>query len=343
MAKKIREPDFSEETVKKKRIFPRKNVVLILLLVAVQIALIMLAVLVRFEPKDEIEYYGVHVETRNDGSLDIEYNLRWKPLDEDEPLSWVEIGLANPSVSLVDWSGNVRKAEVVDYGDGYVYAELEFRDEYKAGETVEFSFSVNQRDMLFEGIGGTKGYEFVPGWFNSVSVKHYEFTWSSSGAVASNAPEKHLSEYSWSGSLERGGYVIMSVDYGAENFSGANTVKRIEFDSDGAYDQLAEDRMVVVVLAVIAIALVLIAEMYIADSFVSYSRGRGFLSGYGHHVHIYGYSNPAYRAAAAKHAASSGGVGGGGRGCACACACACAGGGRAGCSRKDTVSNISGG
>ena len=79
-----------------------------------------------------------------------------------------------------------------------------------------------------------------------------------------------------------------------------------------------------------------LAEMYLVDSFVSYNRGRGFLRGYGHHVHVYGYHNPRYISARNRHNASSGGRGGfSGGGCACACACACAGGGRAGCSQKD--------
>ena len=83
---------------------------------------------------------------------------------------------------------------------------------------------------------------------------------------------------------------------------------------------------------------VVASVLYVVDCFVSYRRGRGFLRGYGHRIHTYGRVNPHYRRAANAHAASNSGrgYGGGSRGCACACACACAGGGRAGCSRKDT-------
>ena len=79
----------------------------------------------------------------------------------------------------------------------------------------------------------------------------------------------------------------------------------------------------------------LVGELFIVDSYVSYNRGRGFLRGYGHPLHVYGYSNPRYTEAQME---KSGGSHRGGtyRGGGCACACACAGGGRAGCSQKDT-------
>ena len=63
---------------------------------------------------------------------------------------------------------------------------------------------------------------------------------------------------------------------------------------------------------------------------------------HGYYIHTYGRSNPHYIRARdrynATHSRSSGGRSGGG--CACACACACAGGGRAGCSQKDTYERI---
>lgn len=90
--------------------------------------------------------------------------------------------------------------------------------------------------------------------------------------------------------------------------------------------------MAVAVVCCIGAALLSIAEVYIVDCYVSYGRGRGFLTGHGYHVHAYGRSNPHYIRARDKYNATHSRSGGGGRGCACACA----GGGRAGCSQKDT-------
>jgi Asp-tRNA(Asn)/Glu-tRNA(Gln) amidotransferase A subunit family amidase len=53
-------------------------------------------------------------------------------------------------------------------------------------------------------------------------------------------------------------------------------------------------------------------------------------------MHTYGRPNPHYIRARNAYNATHRSRGGGSGGCACACACACAGGGRAGCSQKDT-------
>lgn len=173
-------------------------------------------------------------------------------------------------------------------------------------------------------------YEFVPGWFNSIQVEQYEFLWRLGGSR----------DYIRRGSLDYGGYSKMLVQYGMNDFAGCQTVNYHPFDDAGAYNELQESKIGVIILCVLVAAVLIVAEVYIVDSYVSYSRGRGFLTGHGYHIHTYGRSNPYYIRARdrynATHARSYGGRSGG---CACACACACAGGGRAGCSQKDTYDN----
>ena len=144
--------------------------------------------------------------------------------------------------------------------------------------------------------------------------------------------------YIWSGSFGCGGYEMMAVRYGQDSFDGCGTVSYQAFDDSEAYDSLSEDKTAMIVMAFVGAALLIIIQVWIVDSVVSYHRGRGFLTGHGYYVHAYGRSNPHYIRERdkynAKHAGRFGGRGGGG--CACACACACAGGGRAGCSQKDT-------
>ena len=195
-------------------------------------------------------------------------------------------------------------------------------------DIFEFSFKINQRDMLCQNASGYF-YEFVPGWFNAIRVEQYKFTWSRKGK----------DDLVQTGSLDYGEYSSMYVQYGKEDFTGCKVCDYFPFDKDGAYNELEEEKAVAAAMCCLGAALLIIAEVYIVDSYVSYSRGRGFLSGYGYHVHTYGRSNPHYIRARDKyneeHGHHSGGFRGGG-GCACACACACAGGGRAGCSQKDT-------
>ncbi len=331
--KKIYTDPYSEETIRKKRRFPTGKTVLLFVLLAAQIALLTAAFLFDPQPPDRIQSYELSVTPQDDGALYLSYRFVWTALDMGEDLTWVEIGMANPSFEFDEkaFSSNIRRYE--KYADGdYVSARLYLDRAYAGGETLTFSFSVFQRDLLcLDGDGYF--YEFIPGWFNATPVEHYQFTWNTSPTPLSyNANERKGGNLIWSGSMPCGTYADMQVRYDKNAFAGAPTVPYASFDGDVS-DELAGDKIAAVILACVAAVFLLITQIFIIDSVVSYHRGRGFLTGYGHHIHVYGYTNPRYRTAQEKH---SGGSSRGGGGCACACACACAGGGRAGCSQKDT-------
>ena len=320
---------YEEKYIKSNRTFPTTNTVLLVLIIAVQIGLIFLGICYQPKPQDVIHRYNVTVQPLDDGSLDIEYHLLWKALDTSEELTWVEIGMPNENFSVEFVSSNI--ATYSKYTDeDYVSLQLDFRKAYLGGDVIDFSFKVNQKDMLCKDASGYF-YEFVPGWFNAIQVERFEFVWKMDG----------FKDYVQSGSLDYGEYSKMTIRYGAHKFDGCQTVAYAPFDDEGAYNELQESKTAVLVFCCLGAALLIIAEVYIVDSYVSYGRGRGFLSGYGYHIHTYGRSNPYYIRERDKHIAQNGGRSGGrGGGCACACACACAGGGRAGCSQKDTYHNV---
>ena len=342
MAKKYKERDaFSPEYVKKNRTFPKANTVWLVILVILQLALVFAAIFYTPTPQDVIKEYGITVTPLEDGTLDIEYSFVWNALDMGEELTWVEIGMANPDFVIYknSLSAEIERAEKYTYG-GYVSARLYFKRAYEGGETLKFSFKINQRSMLHKG-GDGYYYAFVPGWFNSTPVEHYTFRWDKSSFIkTSNANAVREGYCVWEGEMECGAYVTMNVNYKQSAFEGADTAIYMPFDADDAYNQLEDDKIDFVIFMVMLILAMGVAELYIVDSFVSYNRGRGFLSGYGHHVHLYGRYNRRYADARDRHMAqnSSRGTFRGG-GCACACACACAGGGRAGCNQKDTYEN----
>ena len=333
MAKKksAAEDKFSPEYVRKHRTFPAFKTFLLVLCILAQITLVCMAIFAEAPaPQDKIDSYTVTVEPKENGSLDITYEFVWTALDEEEPLTWVEIGIANSNFSLYVNSvkGGTAKRDVYD---GYCYVRVDFPRAYMSGETVEFSFKINQRDLLY-GDGATRYYEFVPGWFNATPVEQYTFRWKASeGVTTSNAQSNDARWLTWQGSLDCGEYVMMEVSYREGTFLNAETVKYRDFDDSDAYNELQGSLWALRIITVLGALLLIIAEVYIIDSYVSYGRGRGFIRSGGYHVHHYGRVNPRYRAY--RDAQSN--RGGGGRGCACACACACAGGGRAGCSRKE--------
>lgn len=316
---------FTDADIRHNRKFPTWSTVLLVLIVVIQIGLIVFGIWFQPKPQDLIHQYHVTVEPLDDGSLDIEYRFVWEALDETEELTWVEIGMANEYFTVYPDSITSNIASYSKYTEGdYVSLQLDLDRPYKGGEVVEFSFKVNQRDMLCKNDTGYF-YEFVPCWFNAIQVQSYEFRWLGENDTL------------WRGSLDYGEFVKMTAQYGMDDFAGCQTVKYWPFYEDDAYNELKDLKIMTVVMCCLFAALLIIAEVYIVDSYVSYNRGRGFLSGHGYYVHTYGRSNPHYIRARNKYNAThSGGRRGGG--CACACACACAGGGRAGCSQKDTCS-----
>lgn len=322
---------YTEEEIRSNRTFPTKYTILLAIIIAVQIGLIVLGVCYQPKPQDVIHQYHVTVEPLDDGSLDIEYHLVWEALDTSEELTWVEIGMANENFSVYPDSVSSNIYTSTKYTDGnYVSLQLYFTDTYIGGDMIEFSFKINQKDMLCKNESGYF-YEFVPGWFNAIQVKNYFFLWHIDGS----------DDYVQRGSLDYGEYSKMTVQYDMDDFAGCQTVEYEPFNDVDAYNELEEQKAGIIVLCCLGAGLLIIAQVYIVDCYVSYGRGRGFLTGHGYHVHTYGRSNPHYIRARDKynatHRARSGGRSGGG--CACACACACAGGGRAGCSQKDTYGN----
>lgn len=336
--KNLDKNDYSEATVKAKRKLPVRNIALVALCLALQIALIILTVFIdtSTEPKDRIRRYNITVTPNEDATLNIKYDILWQALDGSEPLTWVDIGIPNDDSELLkaSVSDTVEKAEIIKKRRGGAVVRLHFKDEYIGGETVNFGFEIKQGSML--SVDGEKYlYEFVPGWFNAVPVNHFTIRWKHADFMDDGLTV--VDGYCiFEGDLEAGEYFKLNMIYPTDYFYNPELVEYEPFDDDGIYNELEDDTPIRVMFILFAVLLI-IPEVYIIDSFVSYGRGRGFITEHGHPVHTYGRRNPAYIAAAHAHNTTHyhrGGTGGGGRSCACACACACAGGGRAGCSAK---------
>lgn len=335
---------YSEETIKKKRKFPKPNTVLITFIIIAQIALICFAVIYQPKPQDIIDNYDITVTPNADGSLDMEYSFKWTALDS--ALTWATIGMANSNFEIIEdsWSDNIMF--IHKDCDEYGYSGVEISFDWFDGltldeETLEFSFKIRQYNMLCSDDDGMF-YEFVPGWFNSIPVKNYTFRWKDTGVASANNDTTENGYKVWKGELNSGEYAKIDVRYPQNYFKNASVVHYEPFSGSGAYNELAEGKAIVILICVFLILVGVFAEVVIVDGFVSYNRGRGFITGYGYPYHTYGFVNPRCRTARDAHNASihsSGYHGGGGGGCACACACACAGGGRAGCSQKDTYKN----
>ena len=84
---------------------------------------------------DYIRSYVVTVDPREDGSVDITYDIDWQVIDGDKTdyLSWVKIGLANSSVDeLTPLTDTISDLQYTS--DGGSYAKVVFRHRYYAPE-----------------------------------------------------------------------------------------------------------------------------------------------------------------------------------------------------------------
>ena len=291
-----------------------RAVMAILLLVVLTVFAVPLKTSAATYAQDEILYYGIEAHVLETGSVKFVYTIDWKVLKSTSGgVSWVKIGIPNSNAekfySLTPDTIN----SVKYYSEDGIYARVDFKREYMAGEVIHFSFGFTQHNLFKDPVSKNPGiapnalseqdawnclyvYDFVPGWFPSIAVDRYEIRWDAS-KVAKCYEGLNGSYYCKSGSLKPNEKVYFRVGYnpGTYGFTHKTVAHLGEF-------------LKPVAQIIFAIGMIIFLV------YVKYKYGDSYLDHGGGHYH---------------------GHFGGGGGCACACACACAGGGRAGCSKKD--------
>lgn len=283
---------------------------------AIGLLILIIYVLYTSRPLDEITDYQVYVETQNDGSMDITYRYEWKVLNDtrEGPLTWVRLGLPNNHCEVTDFGGAIDHVS-----NSYLFSEPVLKAyldrNYYKDQTAVFWFTIHQEDMLCMNRDDSQKpfYDFTPGWFNDIPIRHYTFTWKQGNYIVGHNADREEDGYLvWEGSLKKGGTRQMKVYCRLYGFINPDLVQHQDYSTGISGDSGPDISNVLIIILLTG---------YLGYKFTwgsdeeNYSRGRGY---YGHGSHR----------------------GGGGGGCACACAgcacaCACAGGGRAGCSQKD--------
>ncbi len=266
---------------------------------------------------DEIEDYTITVNAREDGTLDIRYDIEWKVLSDkngSEPLTWVKVGIPNSHCDSVEAiTDNIEKARY--YYDGGEVIRVDFTEKHYEGDVFTFSFTIHQSYMYMLEDDAIK-YSFTAGWFEDIVVKKITIKWNKLWVEESTATEvseegKYLV---WRGeNLPEGDHFSTSVRYPKGTFATDDNQQYVERSSG---DSDSEGATILIVLAGVLIVLFIIYMIIIF--FDDYSGGSGFGGGSSHSTFI---SSCARSSCACVSS--------------CACACACAGGGRAGCSTKD--------
>lgn len=307
----------AEEEEKKK--LKKERIRKALILAAIGLAVLIIYLIIACMPLDEMTDYRVHVTPQDDGSLEITYSYEWKVLNDSKegPLSWVKLGMANPNYVVKEFGGSAGgiRYQPSESSENPML-ELNLDRSYYKGETARFWFTVHQRNMLCENSADPEEpfYDFTPGWFDEMRVKHYEFTWEQRRNILThNADRTEDGDLVWEGALKKGESRQMKLTCALEGFRRPELVVWREYRNG-----VEGDSPIVGAITIVLFFGALCAVFgFLGDSDQShYNGGRGY----------HGYHGPR--------------SGGGGCACACACAgcacaCACAGGGRAGCSKKD--------
>ena len=287
-------------------------------------------------PLDHILSYDVWINTNNDASLDIEYQIKWKVLDSSsEGVTWVKIGVANKfCTNVVNLSDDIKKIGYRSI-DGGTYVRCDMKKEFMAGEIIDIHFKCHQTHMFkIMNDNDTKlvTYKFIPGWFDEIEVDTLTIHWNKTNVYYDDSKSEDELYFIWQTSLGQGEKTSASISYDIKNFP--------LIDENESYAGATDNRDTYTIFICIVSILLFIFIIYLIIRKCdrpSYYRTRGFYPAgrrfwFGR-PYYYGVDNKGNRKM--NPYVPSGGAGHSGHSCACACACACAGGGRAGCSKKD--------
>lgn len=293
---------------------------------------------------DRIELYEITVDPRDDGTLDIDFNIRWRVLDStsEGPLSWVKIGIPNYHVDeITAKTNNIKKIEY--YMDNGSFIRIDFDRNYYRDDVITFSFSIHQSYMYHlskENNVDMCIYDYNPGWFDEIIVEKAVLKWNKNNVDRINLTSVIGEYYYIESRLSYSETIQVRVNYKASSFSYLDPNKQYS----SKYMTPEAIRKVVIsvsIIVLIAFSITIFSSYYNRNYQDPYSYNRGFCGN--HYMFFYRPYRRYYRSGVNRQgkqiinpvSSSNNNTNSRGGSCACACACACAGGGRAGCSRKD--------
>lgn len=256
---------------------------------------------------DEIMEYNIQVDVREDGTLDINYHLVWKVLDDKEegPLTWVKIGIPNKHVDEIKGLSDTIKS-IKYYNDGGSYVRVDLDKEYYKDDIVAFNFSIHQSFMYRVNKNSNLcTFSFTPGWFDEIKVKNITLKWNKKDTIKADTTFIEDGYYVWNTSLNNGEKLKATITYSLDSLNVNENNQAFSSDVAGG-----------ITLFFIAIATVIGLSVWVVKK-DDYRKHSGMGSSKRKP------NSTIHRSGSCVHS------------CACACACACAGGGRAGCSTKD--------
>lgn len=280
------------------------------------------------KPYDKIHEYKIIVNPNNDGTLNMEYYLKWEVLEEGSSgVDFITVGVANRFVeNVLGLTDNIK--DIYYSSDNGSTIRIDFKNTYHQGEMFEVRFSLTQK-RIFTLKNNEVQYSFTPGWFEEIQVEHLTVLWNSNNVLKNNTDKNDGNYLRWDSKLDYGETIETNLVYSKDSFPNLNPKED--------YSTQTENPLLIIGLIGFIVCFILIVIIISNINCDKYQTCRGF-SGRINHYHVYFGHYHGYHRSGKKITppnVNNKGSGVNGSGCACACACACAGGGRAGCSRKD--------
>ena len=165
-------------------------------------------------PLDEILYYEITVDPRTDGTLDMNYKIKWKVLDStsEGPLEWIKVGVPNSHVdNIVSLSNNIDEIRYYQENEKH-YIRVNFNQIFSKDDTIKLQFSIHQFDMGNINLS-TVSYNYcVINNFSNTDIKELVVLWNSKNVLKASSPIINSdSFYIWNSNLKAGFKTVETI------------------------------------------------------------------------------------------------------------------------------------
>lgn len=266
-----------------------------------------------------IDEYRVQLEPRSDGTVLINYYLKWSVTGGHIP--WITVGLPNDNFTIEKSGNAVAKIKSANES-GWSGVRIDLDRDYKPGESFEVSFEIIQ-NKLFSADDKNYKLEFTPGWYDNAFTDKLTVSihfFAKIKSIKADPAPKSISDEVMTWERTKMGK--------GEQFDVSISFPKKSLKTPLPEDNMKDDDYTWVIILVIVVIIIIIVVIGAASEAGSGYSGGGIFSGGGS------------SSSSSRGSGGGGGFGGRSSGCdcacvSCACACACAGGGGAGCSRKN--------
>jgi hypothetical protein len=175
---------------------------------------------------DEIREYHIEVLPQDDGSLINTYMINWCVIsDAAGPLNNIFVGVPNSDYQIMDFSGDAQDVRSADSG-ATTQVNVVLTKPINANECVTVTFRIHQMGLAhLDEQKGEIGFQFIPGMFAEVPVKHLQVTWhlpTVATQLKSLTPEPNTKDgvqAIWDTVLQPGGKLTLNLLYDKAAFS----------------------------------------------------------------------------------------------------------------------------